>query len=592
MSRPGRQASPCGRSGGSATSEVDRVGAVLGLARLDQGDGFYLVAWDGDDPPGHAHLALTDPPEMQDVAVRPEHRRRGVASALTAAAEDEAARARLQPAARCPSASTTTRRRPSTAVSTIATRRPARRVQGTIQIRTGPIEVDDTLLTWEKTLGRPGPGIRLKLVAIGIGSVIFGIELLRDVFRVPEFRGAELWLVDVDPDALARMTKLAERLNEAADWDVGHPRDARSRGPPCPDADFVVTSVAVDRVATWQADHALALSHGFASVLSENGGPGGLSHTLRSVPLMVEIGRDVEALAPGALILNYTNPENRVCLALHRHTSTRVIGLCHSVAEAIDECARTLGRPRAEIDVHAAGVNHFTWFLSIRDARDGSDLMPEFRRRTLAADPSRGAAQPTARRARGAPSGDRRRPRRRVPAMGSRGHRYQPATTSRGTIARSRTDVEMLEAWGSGDRPVEPLLAEPSNESKVDHSAAEIMGDVIARRTRRRPSFILPNDGYHRQPSRPIRSSRSRASSRTATREVCRSARCPSRSRPSSGTSSPIQDAAVEAAIEGSRDLALRALLLDPVVNSARAAEHFIDDVLRIHRACLPRFWT
>ncbi|MGN6378273.1 MAG: hypothetical protein ACTHNU_04925, partial [Gaiellales bacterium] len=54
----------------------DRVGAVLGLARVGQGDGFYLVAWDGDEPAGHAYLALTEPPEMQDVEVRAAYRRR------------------------------------------------------------------------------------------------------------------------------------------------------------------------------------------------------------------------------------------------------------------------------------------------------------------------------------------------------------------------------------------------------------------------------------------------------------------------------------------------------------------------------------
>ena len=73
-----------------APEQVDRVAEVLGLARLDQGDGFYLVAWDGEQPAGHAHLALSDPPELQDVEVRERYRRRGVASALTAAAEAEA----------------------------------------------------------------------------------------------------------------------------------------------------------------------------------------------------------------------------------------------------------------------------------------------------------------------------------------------------------------------------------------------------------------------------------------------------------------------------------------------------------------------
>ena len=70
-----------------AENEVERISAVLGLARLRQGNGHDLVAWEDDEPVGHAHLALTDPPELQDVSVRPEYRRRGVATALAAAAE-------------------------------------------------------------------------------------------------------------------------------------------------------------------------------------------------------------------------------------------------------------------------------------------------------------------------------------------------------------------------------------------------------------------------------------------------------------------------------------------------------------------------
>lgn len=129
---------------------------VLGLARLDQGDGFYLVAWAGDEPIGHAHLALTDPPELQDVSVRPEHRRRGIASALTTAAEREAAargfdRLRLEVSAGS---------EPAQALYRKAGYRdcgvPPRRVQGTVMIRTGPLEVDDTLLTWEKRIYQPG----------------------------------------------------------------------------------------------------------------------------------------------------------------------------------------------------------------------------------------------------------------------------------------------------------------------------------------------------------------------------------------------------------------------------------------------------
>ena len=135
-----------------ADGEADVVGTVLGLARLHSGDGLYLVAWDGSEPVGHAHLALADPPEMQDVEVRETHRRRGIASALTAAVEAEArgrghATLRVTVSANSPDAQALYRK-----LGFADTGIPPRRVQGTVQIRTGPLEVDDTLLTWETSL--------------------------------------------------------------------------------------------------------------------------------------------------------------------------------------------------------------------------------------------------------------------------------------------------------------------------------------------------------------------------------------------------------------------------------------------------------
>jgi ribosomal protein S18 acetylase RimI-like enzyme len=128
------------------------VAGVLGLARLHQGDGFYLVAWDGEQPAGHAHLALSDPPELQDLEVLAQFRRRGVGSALTAAAEAEALERGFD------------RLRVTVSVDNAAaqalyrtlgygdTGLAPRRVRGTVMIRTGPLEVDDTLLTWDKRL--------------------------------------------------------------------------------------------------------------------------------------------------------------------------------------------------------------------------------------------------------------------------------------------------------------------------------------------------------------------------------------------------------------------------------------------------------
>jgi ribosomal protein S18 acetylase RimI-like enzyme len=137
---------------GLADHEVASVSAVLGLARLNQGDGRYLVAWLGAVPVGHVHVTDDNPPEMQDLAVRPEYERRGVATALIAAAEREArrrhaAKIRLEVSV----ANTAARRLYQRNGYTLATQDP-RPVDGIIHIRTGPIEVHDVLLPMEKPL--------------------------------------------------------------------------------------------------------------------------------------------------------------------------------------------------------------------------------------------------------------------------------------------------------------------------------------------------------------------------------------------------------------------------------------------------------
>jgi [ribosomal protein S18]-alanine N-acetyltransferase len=136
--------------------DVDRVlAAGLGLARLPlKGDDLYLVAWEGDDPLGHAHVAIADPPELGDVAVRPEHRRRGVATALALAAEREAAGRGYERLRLTVSATEEGPQALYRGLGYVDAGLPPKRVQGTIQIRGGPLEVDDTLLTWEKQLAR------------------------------------------------------------------------------------------------------------------------------------------------------------------------------------------------------------------------------------------------------------------------------------------------------------------------------------------------------------------------------------------------------------------------------------------------------
>jgi alpha-galactosidase len=428
-----------------------------------------------------------------------------------------------------------------------------------------------------------------KIVAIGVGSLVFGVELLRDVYQTEDLRGAELWLVDLDLDALRRMGGLAARLNEASGWDVTL-RTTPDRTEALPGADFVVTSIARDRDNTWKTDHALALKHGFPSVLSENGGPGGLSHTLRSVPPMLAIAKDVERLAPGALMLNYTNPENRVCLAIHRYTKVRAIGLCHGVAETVAFISELLDMPRGDVDLRAAGVNHFVWTTSLTDRRSGDDLLSKLRER-LGDDPpekwrlctmlfDKFGVFPT--------TGDGHVGEYigwAAEIIGTEGYDFDAYAHDR-VMANQN-----LDAWAAGTKSVASLLRQPSREARLGHSCTEIIAALVGGASVRRPSFIIPNRGYvENLPADAVievpgmiedGDFRGIDVGRLATpvaamvqQEIA------------------IQELAVEAAVTGSRSLALQALLIDPCVHSAGAAEAFLDDVLAAHRSQLPAFWA
>ncbi len=426
-----------------------------------------------------------------------------------------------------------------------------------------------------------------KIVAIGIGSFTFGVELLRDVFQTEELRGCELALVDLDAERLRLMTGLAERLNEASGWRA-RVSATQDRAQALPGADFAVTAVEVNRDALWKLDHQICLRHGVPSVLSENGGPGGLSHALRTVPLMVDIARDIERLAPDALLLNYTNPEGRICLAIRRQTSVRAVGLCHGVAGTVPFVAGLLGRDPSETDLRAAGVNHFTWTASLTANGSGEDLEPAFRER-LAAQPAdvwplcrllfdRFGVFPT--------TGDNHVGEYigwAAEVIGTGGYDFDLAAQKRALA------LENIGCWAAGDKPVEPLLAQPSREARVGTSAVRIMADVLARRAGRVPSVIVPNDGYIENVSR---DAVVEVPGLVEGGEV--------RGLPAGALPGPVaamvqnevevQKLVVDAAVAGSRDLALSALLIDPVVNSVRKAEALLDDILSAHARYLPRF--
>ena len=246
-----------------------------------------------------------------------------------------------------------------------------------------------------------------KIVVIGAGSASFGLNKLAHLVGCEKLHGSTMVLVDLDAAGLELMVKLAQRMN--AEWGAGMTISGTTdRTRALPGADFVILAVAQDRENRWKLDCDIPRQFGLIHY-AENGGPGAVAHTARSVHLVMPILLDIERLCADAWVLNFTNPVPRIALAASRYTALKMVGVCHQInfAFIVAGCALSsdLGvdvpagftpgldsevwptmevmtaRAHELVDVKAAGTNHNTWILDLRRRDTGADLYGLFARR-------------------------------------------------------------------------------------------------------------------------------------------------------------------------------------------------------------------
>jgi len=213
-----------------------------------------------------------------------------------------------------------------------------------------------------------------KIVLIGAGSVVFAKNLLGDILLFPELANCHIALVDVDAERLRVAERMTHKLAAALKVE---PRITAhlERREALVDADYVMNTIQVGgyRPST-VIDFEVPKRHKLRQTIADTLGIGGIMRALRTVPVLIEISRDMEELCPEAWLLNYTNPMAMNCWALSRATPTRTVGLCHSVQGTAMELAHDIGVPYREIRYQAAGVNHMAFYL--RFEREGEDLYP------------------------------------------------------------------------------------------------------------------------------------------------------------------------------------------------------------------------
>jgi len=221
------------------------------------------------------------------------------------------------------------------------------------------------------------------LVLIGAGSAVFTRGLLADLISAQDLGGWQIRLVDVDDAALAVAVRLAERMVDARDArDRITVTGSTDRRTVLPGADFVVTCIGVGGRDGWLRDHTVCQQHGVYQPVGDSVMPGGISRLLRTVPVMVDVARDVAELAPDALFFNYSNPMTANVMAMTQHGGASVVGLCHGMHHVQRELAEYIDAPFGETTTLYAGINHLTFIYDFR--WNGVDAWPLVQERRAA----------------------------------------------------------------------------------------------------------------------------------------------------------------------------------------------------------------
>ena len=218
----------------------------------------------------------------------------------------------------------------------------------------------------------------IRITVIGAGSRSFGPRMIRDILLSQELcdTGVELVLMDTVPDHLPENENYAhhvmERLNRKIKVTKTTQLEEALKG-----ADFVVCAFEADRYLYWSQDFHIPRKYGFKQIYGENGGPGSIFHALRNMGPLMHIAEMMSKLCPQAPMLNFSNPEHKLCEAVNRLTGIQVIGLCHGYFMGKHQISKILGLPDADIIGRACGMNHFTFFQSLQNKKTGEDLYPQ-----------------------------------------------------------------------------------------------------------------------------------------------------------------------------------------------------------------------
>jgi alpha-galactosidase len=414
-----------------------------------------------------------------------------------------------------------------------------------------------------------------KIVFLGASSASFGLSMFRDLFSTHDLAGSTLVLVGRNSRRLERSKRIAELLNQktGASLKIEASTDWRAA---LEGAQFVVHSTAVERNRLWRLDFDVPRKHGIRHTLGENGGPGAVFFTLRTLPVVFDFVREMELRCPQALFINFSNPESRIVLALGQYSKIRTVGLCHGIFMARDQVANVLGMDSKNVGVWGAGLNHFQCLMQIRDRETGADLYPMLREKEKHFDP---AVSPLTRdlfRAfgywMGCGDGHVGEYFAYGWEAGEGGYNFDWDEGEREKLDRLINDVlsgsaQIPDWWlmPSGERAVAIITAVLHDRKQLIESGVVYNQSAIPNLSARAAvevPIMADIAGVHPVSLGPLPDAVAKLMSVQVN----------------------IQQLSVEAAMRASKELALQALLIDPVISSATAARNILDELWEFNR--------
>ena len=205
-----------------------------------------------------------------------------------------------------------------------------------------------------------------KVAFIGAGSIGFTRGLLADLLTVPEFSDIEIAFTDINPDNLRMVTQLCQRDIEENGLSVKI-HATLDRREAFKDAKYVINCVRIGMLEAFATDVEIPLKYGVDQCVGDTLCIGGIMYGQRCVNALLDFCKDIrEVAAPGCILLNYSNPNAMATWACNKYGKVKTYGLCHGVQHGHEQIAKALDRDKKDVDIICAGLNHQTWYISVK----------------------------------------------------------------------------------------------------------------------------------------------------------------------------------------------------------------------------------